>query len=70
MHAHGYPGLDTHVKNHRLIIDTLKALCDNFNASDIDSKKNIGVFIKDHVMTHILTEDRKLGVFLKGLGLA
>jgi len=70
MHMHGYPDLDAHIKSHRLIIDTLRALCENFHASNIDSKKEVSTFIKNHVMTHILTEDRKLGVFLKEPGLA
>jgi hemerythrin len=70
MAAHAYHGQDSHCEHHRQIIGTLRAFAANYEAWRNASRKEVGVFIKDWVMTHILTEDRKLGVFLKERGAA
>ncbi len=67
MHEHRYPGLRAHAKNHNMILSTLSDISHDYEALKSISKMDVGTFIKNHVMTHILTEDRKLGVYLKEL---
>lgn len=70
MRANDYPGLAAHAACHRRILASFQNINANYDAWKMLSKQDVGVFIKDHVMLHILTEDRKLGIFLKELGLS
>lgn len=70
MRAYVYPDINAHRKNHALIIETLMALHRNHDTCDSNYKKNVRTFIKNHVMTHIFSEDRKLGAFLREHGQA
>jgi hemerythrin len=69
MATRGYPALETHKRHHELIRKTLRDFASGFTIRRATSKKEAGIFIKDWVMTHILTEDRKLGTYLQRLGL-
>jgi hemerythrin len=69
MSAQRYPAAETHKKQHKLILQTLKAFAAGFKVRRTTSKKEAGIFIKDWVMTHILTEDRKLGTYLSRRGI-
>lgn len=70
MRKYGYPGLETHKEQHRKIIKTLADFASNYEAWKTASRKEVGIFIKNWVMTHILTEDRKLGTYLKETGIS
>ncbi len=65
MQVHRYPSLEAHATSHKRILGTLARIIERYDTSKVVSKKEVGILIKDDVMTHILTEDRKLGVFLK-----
>ncbi|HWR03399.1 MAG TPA: bacteriohemerythrin [Humidesulfovibrio sp.] len=70
MRAHGYPALKPHTEHHRQILAALRDFASDYEAWKTASRKEIGIFIKNWVMTHILTEDRKLGTFLKSAGVS
>ncbi len=70
MREHGYPGHVEHEQSHTLILSALGTICDDYDSWRLASKIDVSSIIKDNVMTHILTEDRKLGAFLKELGLS
>lgn len=59
-----YPSLAAHRKHHTQITATLRDFAAGFSTRRTTSKKEAGIFIKDWVMTHILTEDRRLGTYL------
>lgn len=65
MDAHGYPEADEHLGHHRRILGSLETIAADFERFRKASRRDVGVFIKDQVMLHILTEDRKLGAFLR-----
>jgi len=65
----GYPGLETHALKHAQIIKALQDFSTFYSAQRMTPKKEVGIFLKDWVMTHILTEDRRLGTFLNRRGI-
>jgi len=70
MRSYDYPGLKEHKAKHQDLLNILDNFEKSFNTWQLASKKEVSIYIKDHVMTHILTDDRKLGTFLKGKGLS
>ncbi len=64
MSAESYPSLPSHKRHHEQITQTLRDFAAGFSTRRTTSKKEAGIFIKDWVMTHILTEDRRLGTYL------
>lgn len=70
MSTYDYPGLEAHREHHRQILKTLADFAANYENRRQASKKEVSIFIKNYVMTHILTEDRKLGTYLKEIGIS
>ncbi len=64
MRESAYPGLDAHRQKHEMILKDLREFFDRYTFWRKAPKKDVGIFLKDWVMTHILTEDRRLGIFL------
>ena len=59
-----YPGYTLHAKKHEQILRALRNFASVYAAKRMTPKKEVGIFIKDWVLTHILTEDRRLGTYL------
>lgn len=70
MRLHGYPALEFHAAKHQEISRALASFCGDYRAVLQNAGNDIGTFVKQWVMAHILTEDRKLGTYLKDLGAA
>ena len=66
MHRHAYPNSEEHLRRHARLLDTLREFAADFAASGATPRKEVCAFIKDRVMMHVLTDDRRLGTFLKG----
>jgi hemerythrin len=64
-----FPGYAVHVKKHEQILKALQDFSAVFSAKRMTPKKEVGIFLKDWVMTHILTEDRRLGTYLNRRGI-
>lgn len=65
----GYPDFEAHRNKHEAILKTLKDFSEDNAASHKPLKKEIGIFLKDSVLTHILTDDRQLGTYLNRQGI-
>ena len=68
MLRHGYPDRENHKQMHERVLKVLHNFAQNFESSKLLPRKEVCIFIKDRVMTHVLTDDRKLGTFLKDHG--
>lgn len=64
-----YPGYTLHAKKHEQILRALRNFAGLYAARRTTPKKEVGIFIKDWVLTHILTEDRRLGTYLNRRGI-
>ncbi len=64
-----YPGYVLHAKKHEQILRALRNFASVYAAKHMTPKKEVGIFIKDWVLTHILTEDRRLGTYLSRKGI-
>jgi hemerythrin len=65
MHSSAYPTETEHALAHQTILKTLERFRERFQAAHTRPKKEVCLFIKDWVIEHILTEDRKLGTYLR-----
>ena len=65
----GYPGFALHAKRHEQIIRALTEFLSFYETKGMTPKKEVGIFLKDWVMTHILTDDRRLGTYLNRKGI-
>jgi len=69
MVENGYPGFALHAKRHEQIIRALSEFAAFYAAKGMTPKKEVGIFLKDWVMTHILTDDRRMGTYLNRKGI-
>ena len=65
MRKHAYPNREEHLRRHAHLRDTLREFAANYAARGATPRKEVCAFIKDRVMVHVLTDDRRLGTFLK-----
>jgi hemerythrin len=68
MRHRGYPDQKRHMKLHDQMRETLQNFADNADVWRQAPKTEVWIFIKDRVLLHVLTDDRKLGTFLKERG--
>jgi hemerythrin len=68
MRLNAYPGQEEHRRQHAQILTVLTDFAANYETWKKAPKKEVCIFIKDRVMVHMLTDDRKLGTFLKDHG--
>lgn len=66
----GYPGFAQHQRKHEQIQQALQEFASYYASKRMTPKKEVGIFLKDWVMTHILTEDRRLGTYLNRQGVS
>jgi len=69
MHDNGYPNMTEHMAQHAEVLNTLETYKNNFKTMLSAPKDEVRTFIKDCILVHILTSDRKLGTFLKTKGM-
>ncbi len=69
MDENNYPGFALHKKKHEQILRALNDFATGYAALRVPPKKEVGIFLKDWVMTHILTEDRRLGTYMNRKGI-
>ncbi len=63
----GYPGCESHKKKHEKLLAELICFQDRFLRGELRLKNDFLVFLKEWIVHHILTEDRKYGPFLRDL---
>jgi len=68
MRRHNYPDQKSHTHVHDQVRMIQRDFAENFEVLRQMPKKDVCIFIKDRVMMHVLTDDRKLGTFLKEHG--
>jgi hemerythrin len=68
MEEYDYPGKEKHMEKHRHLISEVIEMDRRYKAREIDMDNEFVNFLKDWVINHILTEDRKCGPFLNERG--
>lgn len=69
MRQNSYSRFEEHCQKHAQILRALNDFFAGYKASRATPKKEVGIFLKDWVMTHFLTEDRQLGASLNRRGI-
>ena len=54
----GYPGLDTHKKEHQSFVQTVQQSVTKFEAGNTSIPKNFAQFLKDWILEHIAISDK------------
>jgi hemerythrin len=68
MKNHGFPGYENHSKKHAAFKKDIDALCAKFQENDPETGLALLQLLKNWILDHILTEDRKYGEFLNKKG--
>ncbi len=69
MEDYDFPEYEVHIKHHVRLIQEVQELKATFAAAEIQMDMSIVNFLKDWIINHILTEDRRYGPFLNDKGL-
>ncbi|MBF0194582.1 MAG: bacteriohemerythrin [Magnetococcales bacterium] len=70
LEKHEYPELAQHKRIHERLIETIRQLQKELTRNKFQTSVNVGLFLKDWILTHILTEDQKYAHFLEKKGSA
>jgi hemerythrin len=65
MRAHGYPGLDAHLAEHRILTQKVVAFQSDFEKGKALMTVQLLNFLKDWLQHHIAESDQKYAPFLK-----
>ncbi|OIO01311.1 MAG: cyclic nucleotide-binding protein [Desulfovibrionaceae bacterium CG1_02_65_16] len=65
MRRHAYPSMEEHLRRHQSLLATLREFAAGYASSHTMPRKEVCAFVKDRAMVHMLTDDRRLGTFLK-----
>jgi hemerythrin-like metal-binding protein len=65
MRAHGYPGLDAHLAEHRALTEKVVAFQSEFENGKALMTVQLLNFLKDWLQHHIAESDQKYAPFLK-----
>ena len=68
MGQYGYPGLDGHLAKHRDLAQSVLEFREKVDSGDAQIDQAFVDFLKDWVVDHVLSEDRKYGPFLNERG--
>jgi hemerythrin len=68
MEDYDYPECEVHIKHHVRLIQEVQELKDKYAAGEIRMDMSLVNFLKDWIINHILTEDRKYGPYLNDKG--
>jgi hemerythrin len=69
MEDYDFPEYEVHIKHHVRLIQEVQELKSKYAAGEIRMDMSIVNFLKDWIINHILTEDRKYGPYLNDKGL-
>jgi len=69
MEDYDFPEYEAHIKYHLRLIQDVQELKSKYAAGEIRMDMSIVNFLKDWIINHILTEDRKYGPYLNQKGL-
>jgi hemerythrin len=69
MEDYDFPDYESHKKQHERLICEVHELKDRYSAGEIRMDMSIVNFLKDWIINHILTEDRKYGPYFNDKGL-
>ncbi|MDE2371936.1 MAG: hemerythrin family protein [Burkholderiales bacterium] len=65
----GYPGVDAHEQEHRLLFQQVAELMTRSTAGERVGTQALLVFLRDWLTTHIMGTDRALGLSLNRMGM-
>ena len=68
MEDYDFPECEAHIKHHQRLIQEVKLLQSKYAAGEKRLDMSIINFLKDWILNHILTEDRKYGPYLNDKG--
>ena len=68
MEDYDFPEYDVHIKHHVRLIREVQDLKTKYAAGEMRMDMSIVNFLKDWIINHILTEDRKYGPYLNDKG--
>jgi len=69
MEDYDFPEHEVHIKHHVRLIQEVQELKNKYAAGEMQMDMSIINFLKDWIINHILTEDRKYGPYLNDKGL-
>ena len=69
MEDYDFPEYETHIRQHERLIEEVQELRRKYVAGEIRMDMSIVNLLKDWIINHILTEDRKYGPYLNEKGL-
>jgi hemerythrin len=69
MEDYDFPECETHIKHHARLIQEVQILKNKYAAGEKRVDMSIINFLKDWILNHILTEDRKYGPYLNEKGI-
>jgi len=69
MEDYDFPECETHIKHHNRLIQEVQELKDKYVTGEMPMDMSIINFLKDWIINHILTEDRKYGPYLNDKGI-
>lgn len=69
MRRHEYSWLDSHRASHEAFVDKVLAYRKQFEAGTLALSTEITNFLKDWLVSHIMNDDRKYGLFMNQKGL-
>jgi hemerythrin len=69
MEDYDFPEYEVHIKHHVRLIQEVQELKSKYAAGEIRMDMSVVNFLKDWIINHILTEDRKYGPYLNDKGL-
>ncbi len=61
-----YPSMDEHLDRHKEFVKKLFELCERRQIQKIEVIREILVFLMDWIVTHIMEDDKKFGLYLRG----
>lgn len=68
MRAVGYPGLTEHHRLHDELMREMSGLVYEYETNNLKTTEHTLAFMKTWLMTHMMTEDRKIGTYLRARG--
>jgi hemerythrin len=69
MEDYDFPEHEVHIKHHARLIQEVQELKSKYAAGEMRMDMSIVNFLKDWIINHILTEDRKYGPYLNDKGI-
>lgn len=63
-----YPDLDQHVRLHQRLVEKIQQLERELKSDQFQTQLDLGVFLKEWILGHVLTEDQKYARYLERAG--